>query len=99
MPSFNINKQNDENYFIEGDLTFFTLNNNSIKSFDFLKSAPIISLDLSGVSLADSAGLALLVELIKNSKHYNTQLLFKNIPKQLVTLARLGGLDIEKDLN
>ena len=99
MPSFNINKQNDENYFIEGDLTFFTLNKNIMKSFVFLKSKKKINIDLGGVNSADSAGLALIVEWIKQSKLYGTQLVLKNIPQQLLTLANLSGLDIKKEIS
>ena len=99
MPSFNINKQNDENYFIEGDLTFFTLNKNTMKLFGFLKSEKKINIDLGGINSADSAGLALIVEWIKQSKLYGTQLVLKNIPQQLLTLANLSGLDIKKEIS
>ncbi|NOR70700.1 MAG: STAS domain-containing protein [Methylomarinum sp.] len=99
MPSFNINKKNDEHFFIEGDLTFFTLNKNTMKLFGFFKSGKKINIDLGGVNSADSAGLALIVELIKQSKLYGTQLVLKNIPQQLLTLANLSGLDIEKEIS
>lgn len=99
MPSFNINKLNDDDYLIEGDLTFFTLNKKSIKLFDFSESNKQINIDLGGVNSTDSAGLALVIEWIKQCNLYNSQLVLKNIPQQLLTLASLSGLDIEKEIS
>lgn len=78
---------------VEGDLTFATIDKQVVKSFDFLKSASSITIDLSKVSNTDSAGLALMIEWIKMSRRYNTTLNFKNIPEQLRKLAKLSGFD------
>jgi len=95
MPAFSLNKQNDESYFVEGDLTFFTLNKKTIKkSFTFLNTTKKICIDLEKVTAADSAGLALMIEWLKHSKLLNTKLTFKNIPQQLLTLAKLSNLDL-----
>ena len=93
MPIFKLIKQNNENYAVEGELVFFTLNKQSIQSFKFLKSAEQICIDLAKVTAADSAGLALLIEWIKQSKRYHTKLVFKNTPQQLLTLASLSGFE------
>ncbi len=98
MSTFKLSQQSDVNYFIEGDLTFSSLNKKTIPSFDFLKRSNKISIDLEKVASADSAGLALLLELIKHSKKYNTKLVFNNIPHQLLTLATLSGLDLNEYL-
>lgn len=94
MSYFSLNKQSDTRYFIEGQITFASLNKATIPSFEFLKSAKKIDLDLEKVTAADSAGLALILELIKYSKLYNTKLNFKNTPQQLLTLAALSELDL-----
>ena len=80
-------------FVIDGDLTFSTIDKKTVKSFDFLKSADSITLDLSQVSSTDSAGLALLIEWIKYAHINQIELKFKNIPEQLITLAKLSGLD------
>ena len=80
-------------FHVEGDLTFATIDKQVVKSFDFLKSASSITIDLSKVSNTDSAGLALMIEWIKMSRQYNTALTFKNIPEQLQKLAKLSGFD------
>lgn len=78
---------------VEGDLTFAAIDKKLVKSFDFLKSASSITIDLSKVRNTDSAGLALMIEWIKMSRHYNTTLTFNNIPEQLQKLATLSGFD------
>jgi phospholipid transport system transporter-binding protein len=48
---------------------------------------------LSRVTNADSAGLALLIEWIKYTRSNRISLHFKNIPEQLLSLAKLSGFD------
>jgi len=96
MQKFNLTKQSNGNFFIEGELTFSSLNKKTIRSFDILKQRQETHIDLTKVSSADSAGLALVLEWIKHSKQHNTKLLFKGIPQQLITLAALSGLDLNE---
>ena len=96
MPAFSLIKETDDCYFAEGDLTFFTLNKKTIKSFDFLNTTKKICIDLEKVTAADSAGLALMVEWIKHSKLHRTKLTFRNIPQQLLTLAKLSDFDLQE---
>lgn len=51
------------------------------------------SIDLSGVTSADSAGLALLIEWIRLGKQQNCAIKFLNMPVQMLPLARLFGVD------
>ena len=55
-------------------------------------------IDLVEVNLVDSAGLALLIEWIKQSKQSAATLTFKNIPNQLITLAALSDIDLNEHL-
>jgi phospholipid transport system transporter-binding protein len=93
VSQLNIIKQSVGHFVIDGDLTFATIDKQTLKSFSFLKAAKEITIDLSGVACTDSAGLALMIEWIKYSRHNRTQLHFKNIPEQLLNLAKLSGLD------
>ncbi len=93
MSRLNIIKQGPRHFVIDGDLTFATIDKQTLKSFSFLKAATEITVDLSRVSNTDSAGLALMIEWIKYSRHNRTQLNFKNIPEQLLNLAKLSGFD------
>jgi phospholipid transport system transporter-binding protein len=89
----NIINQGGGVFIIDGDLTFATIDKKVVKSFDFLKTAKQITIDLSQVTCTDSAGLALMIEWIKHSRLHHTQLHFKNIPEQLRNLAKLSGFD------
>ena len=99
MSRLNIIKQDAGYFVIDGDLTFATIDKQTLKSFSFLKAAKEITIDLSRVSCTDSAGLALMIEWIKYSRHNRTQLRFKNIPEQLLNLAKLSGFDQTSHFN
>ena len=51
------------------------------------------SINLSGVTGADSAGLALLIEWVRLGKQQNCAIKFQNMPAQMLPLARLFGVD------
>jgi len=89
----NIIKQGPRHFVIDGDLTFATIDKQSLKSFSFLRAASEVTVDLTRVANTDSAGLALMIEWIKYARHNRTQLNFKNIPEQLLNLAKLSGFD------
>lgn len=91
---FKIVEQSSGNFFVEGELTFFKLNKKAVTCFEFLQSGQKICIDLQKITVADSAGLALLVEWIKQGQLYATKLTFKNIPQQLIILAKLNGFDL-----
>lgn len=83
----------DGQWLIHGELTFASINGKLIDSPPFLRTNQDIILDFSHVTSTDSAGLALMIEWIKITRHQRSQLHFKNVPKQLLNLAKLSGLD------
>ncbi len=93
MTQLNIIAQGDGHFIIDGDLTFATINQKTIKSVAFLTTAKHITIDLGRVVSTDSAGLALMIEWIKYTRQHRTQITFKNIPDQLLNLAKLSGFD------
>ncbi len=95
MSSFTLTKQSNDTFLVTGDLTFFSIDKKMTGSFEFLNSAAKLQVDLAGVVLADSAGLALIIEWIKYSKLYNTQLKFNNMPQQILTIALLSDFNLE----
>ena len=77
---------------LEGNLGFSTVSG-------LLKDTPRrffaggdIKLDLSGVVRADSAGLALLVEWLREFERDNRSIEFRNMPEQMQSIARVCGL-------
>ncbi|MDQ7091217.1 MAG: STAS domain-containing protein [Methylococcales bacterium] len=80
---------------VKGDLSFAHIHKKIVKAIDFGHSrySHEVNIDLSEVNQSDSAGLALMIEWIKLSKLHNTKVSFSHIPEQLLTLAKLSGLE------
>ncbi|MDO8595645.1 MAG: STAS domain-containing protein [Sulfuricaulis sp.] len=51
-----------------------------------------VTLDMHGVTLADSAGLALLIEWLQLSRSAQREIVFTNMPDQMRDLIRVNGL-------
>lgn len=66
------------------------------ESMHLFSEHPIIELDFSEVTSADSAGLALLVEWAGWARRKHREMHFHNLPQQALALARIS--DVEKIL-
>ncbi len=80
-------------FMIEGELTFATIDKNTIELLTFNNDMHALILDLKQVTTTDSAGLALLLEWIKMARIKKIQLFLENIPAQLLAIAKLSGLE------
>lgn len=58
-----------------------------------LTACPRLEIDLAGVSRADSAGLALLIEWLRQARARAQEIRFVNMPEQMRALVRVSGLD------
>lgn len=94
MAAYKIQKEANGRYFLAGELTFSSVDKKIMKSFNFIKSKKKCCINLEYVNLLDSAGLALIVEIIKLAEKHNTELTFDNIPKQLSALSKLSGFNV-----
>jgi len=81
-------------YAIEGELNNQTVPEISTQLLTLISSVKgkNITLDLALVSRSDSAGVALLVEVMQVAKSANLTLLFSNLPQQMQDIAGLSGL-------
>jgi phospholipid transport system transporter-binding protein len=52
-----------------------------------------LNVDLSGVTEADSAGLALLIEWVRAARQSNRTIRFENVPAQITALARISEVE------
>ncbi|MGJ0516158.1 MAG: STAS domain-containing protein [Methylomicrobium sp.] len=93
MNGLNIVDQGAGHYLVDGDLTFATIDKRTVKALAFLTTHKEITIDLARVGNTDSAGLALMIEWIKYCRAKRTLIRFSNVPKQLLSLARLSGFD------
>ncbi len=78
---------------LEGELSFTTVVRLLSDFRRLLDQYTEIKVDLQGVERADSAGLALLVEWMRNAKALGKSIQFLNIPQQMLAIARVSSLD------
>lgn len=62
--------------------------------FRALAPDTVVSVDLGGVSRTDSAGLALLIALLRDAHGRGVRLRFDTIPGQMRSLARVSGVSV-----
>ena len=99
-------QQNKQKYLISGVLDFSTVPGllQSVTDFfkSFKKSAAAnvnanaktgITMDLSKITLCNSAGLALILEMVRQAHSHNIELHFENWPVTLLTIAKAYGID------
>jgi len=76
-----------------GDLTFTTVNDLLVASRGVFAPIAVLDIDLADVSCSDSAGLALLIDWMRSAKQKNKNIVFHNIPAQMLAMAHASGLD------
>lgn len=79
---------------LAGDLSFATVPQVYLET-DTLFGSPeaALVLDLSRVERTDSAGLALLVEWLRQARRLHKNLHFRAIPEQLLAIATASGVE------
>ena len=94
MNNLHIDPQGEGAYVIEGSLDFATVPAVVTRVAEILgNGAASIVIDLKGVTRADSAGLALLVEWMRVAHRRHRNIAFRNIPAQMLAIAKVSGLE------
>lgn len=78
---------------IAGVLSFATVPEAWKRVRSLLKASTRVTVDLEGVTRADSAGLALLVECVREARRGRKEIEFVNMPEPMLVVARVSGLD------
>jgi phospholipid transport system transporter-binding protein len=78
---------------IHGDLSFDSVPALWRDCREQCTSGAAIDVDLGQVQRSDSAGLALLIEWLREAQRSGGSLRFFNIPAQMLEMARVSGLD------
>ena len=89
-----LSRQEDGVYALRGELRFATvipLLRNSGQMFEDGTEAIVV--DLIGVTLADSAGLSLLIQWWRQALAAGRTISYTHLPQQMLSMARLGGVD------
>jgi phospholipid transport system transporter-binding protein len=78
---------------VAGALNFNSVMSVYQQSLPLIAARPALHIDLSGVTSANSAGLALLIEWMKYAKSTRKEIQFKHIPESLLSMAKVAGVD------
>lgn len=78
---------------VEGRLGFDTVMAALDASQKLFADHQAIELDLSGVTAADSAGVALLIEWVSRARHSKCLLHFRHVPEQVMAIARISDVE------
>jgi len=80
-------------YRLSGELTFATVRDTLRAAQDKFAGETKLVIDLSAVSVADSAGLALLIEWYRLAAQTNKPIQFVGVPAQLRALAKISDVE------
>jgi phospholipid transport system transporter-binding protein len=78
---------------IAGELSFATVPHLWERWRSLSQGRQSLDVDLCAVQRSDSAGLALLVEALRRARQTGQSVRFFNIPDQMLTMARVSGLE------
>ncbi|HEY8053978.1 MAG: lipid asymmetry maintenance protein MlaB [Steroidobacterales bacterium] len=78
-----------------GVLTFATARAARARGLAVLSAAPAgpLEIDCAGLGVADSAGLAVLLDWLSAARRAGRSLRYAHLPQDLVALARIGEVD------
>lgn len=88
-----IRRVGDGRLALEGELNFATVTRLLGEAQRLFEQSEEIHIDLQAISRSDSAGLALLVEWMRNAQQLGKPIQFLNIPPQMLAIARVSSLD------
>jgi phospholipid transport system transporter-binding protein len=92
MDDARLEDSGDGTWKLSGELGFATVSGLLKRTPRSFYANGDIKLDLSGVTRADSAGLALLVEWLSESESKGRSIAFLHMPAQMLSIARVCGL-------
>ena len=88
MSKFELNDLGEGHFGLSGEMTFETAERILVASEEPFEQHTRIEVDLSGVTKADSAGLALLLEWITWANHTVREIRFEGMPEKISAIAK-----------
>lgn len=92
-PTASLEASGEGRFALRGDLGFdnaVPLLEDGLRRFG---DAGSVEVDLAGVTHADSAGVAVLIEWVAAARRAGRELRYTDVPAQVLAIARLGGVD------
>lgn len=80
-------------YRVSGDLDFRTVTDLHDAILPLFKDNSELTISLSDVGRADSAGVALLADWFRLANQHKINLRYMDIPPQMLSIVRVSGLD------
>ena len=93
MANAQLVENDDGSWLLQGELGFSSVSAVLEHAGVNMLAKKQLTVDLRDVTRADSAGLALLVEWLRESELAGNSIEFVNVPAQLLSIARVCGLD------
>ena len=88
-----LEKINDQQYALSGELTMQNVSQVSRDTKPLMAAmSGEVTINLSRIARADSAGLALLIDWLRIARQQNVTLRFEQLPDQLLQIARVCEL-------
>lgn len=92
--SYSLVLDSENNVFrVTGELTFSTANGLLDEAAGLFENNHKLHIDLTDVTRSDSAGLAVLIDWVRLAKASSKEILFYNVPTQLLAIANASGVD------
>ena len=88
MSKFELQDLGEGRFALDGEITFETAERVLLASEEPFEQHTRIEVDLAGVTKADSAGLALLLEWITWANHTVREIRFLSMPERILAIAR-----------
>jgi len=86
-------QENNSVLALVGELSFDTAPDLLDSQRDLFNQRDQLIIDCQQVSRSDSAGLALLIEWLRQARRYHCELTFRNLPRQLLDIAHASGVE------
>ncbi len=92
MNQATLSRSGDGRLTISGEFGFATASSLLTQGAKLVNQGQDLTIDLSGVTSSDSAGLALMLEWMDQFRAAGQQLHFLNVPESLLEIARVSNL-------
>jgi phospholipid transport system transporter-binding protein len=93
MADFTLEDQGDGHFALAGEVTFDTAEKILRASEQPFEEHTRLEIDLSGVTLSDSAGLALLLEWVTWANHTVREIRYSGMPERVMAIAKTTEVD------
>lgn len=93
MSNFELEDRGDGRFALSGEMTFDTAERILQRSEEPFEEHTQLEIDLSGITMSDSAGLALLLEWVTWANHTVREIRFTGMPERVMAIAKTTEVD------